>query len=119
MTATTWGNRYRRAPWVRRIALLALVALQVCVAALPLTEAHRGSLVTHAEPDGAAHKFAVHDDANCAACSVRSLHAAPAVLSRLRPESPRHFGTPVQHMSVVRSWTGDPANPSRAPPAIG
>ena len=119
MSAVPPLGLHRRPSWVKRLALLGLFGLQVGVAASAVLEPNHRSPVTHVEQNGTAHHFLVHDDAKCAACSVRSLHAAPAMQARLEVSRTRLDILPVRHAAQVRSRDDDRANPSRAPPTIG
>ena len=117
-TATSLNTR-RRTPWVKRVALLGLLGLQVAVAASPLLESNHRSLVTHIEQDGTTHRFVAHDEATCAACAIRLIHAAAA------PQTPlavliasAHF-VPARRIVAAPRRSLDPTNPSRAPPTVG
>src|ERR1039457_3568584 len=64
--------------WRRKIALVALFALQGAIAVSPLLETtEKGRLGAHTEEQGARHKYQ-HDEATCAVCSVRAMHSSPA-----------------------------------------
>ena len=119
MVAPSLPNRNRRQSRLKRVAFLGLLGLQVAVAATPLTEPHQGSLVTHAERDGAAHHFVVHNDATCAACSVRSLHASPSDAAAMRAFALQQHVVPVHVEAAAPSRDDTAANPSRAPPRRG
>ena len=68
----------RQSGWPRKLVLAVLFALQGAITFAPLLEvSERGRLGAHAEERGAQHKYQ-HDEATCAVCAVRSLHAAPA-----------------------------------------
>jgi hypothetical protein len=68
----------RQSGWHRKLVLAVLFALQGAITFAPLLEvSERGRLGAHAEERGAQHKYQ-HDEATCAVCAVRSLHAAPA-----------------------------------------
>jgi hypothetical protein len=104
---------------IRRVVALALFALQGAVALSPAVE--RGQTErpqTHVEERGAVHPFA-HDDATCALCSVRSMHAAvPARPSGVvSPPGLQRLLTLVA--LVAPAPDGGPSNLSRAPPSVG
>jgi hypothetical protein len=67
----------RQSGWHRKLVLAVLFALQGAITFAPLLEAsERGRMGAHAEEQGARHKYQ-HNEATCAVCAVRSLHAAP------------------------------------------
>jgi len=66
----------RHTAWYRQFALVLLFALQGAITLSPLIEpSEKGRMGAHAEERGAQHKYQ-HDEATCAVCAVRSLHAA-------------------------------------------
>jgi hypothetical protein len=66
----------RHTAWYRQLALVLLFALQGAITLSPLIEpSEKGRMGAHAEERGARHKYQ-HDEATCAVCAVRSLHAA-------------------------------------------
>lgn len=107
-----------RMPLMRRLALVALVALQGMVTLAPLMEAHHEAPESHVEQTGASHIFVVHNEATCAVCTLRSIRVLPSHASTLVPAvAPGIFALSRAAVSVV---TRDgAAHASRAPPAIG
>jgi hypothetical protein len=68
----------RHGGWHRKLALGVMLVLQGAIALSPLLEVtERARMGAHAEERGAQHKYQ-HDEATCALCGVRSLHAAPS-----------------------------------------
>ena len=64
--------------WPRLLISLALFFVQGTVALTPLTEARQGiGAAAHVEASNRGHHYA-HNDANCAFCVARSIHATTA-----------------------------------------
>ena len=112
------SNRTGPTAWARRVALFALIALEMAVTLSPLLEPHHEAAETHIEQSGTAHHFLVHNEATCAVCTLRSMGALPVV-----PEVPIASAVPVmpprarQYVAVVSR--GATAHGSRAPPVVG
>ena len=103
-----------------RVAVaLALLALQGAVALSPLAESvHTDRPQVHVEQRGATHPFA-HNEATCALCAVRSMHAAVQARAFGDAMAPRHEGAIVLVTRDVPSLDDGPTNLSRAPPLAG
>ncbi|MHB1312570.1 MAG: hypothetical protein ACYC3L_11200 [Gemmatimonadaceae bacterium] len=109
----------RRRHRLRRIAALALFALQGAVALSPIAEpVHTGRPVAHVEEQGSTHVYS-HDESTCAVCIVGSLHA-------LVPGGTAGIATPPGRHDVLSLVSRAapapdvvPANHSRAPPLAG
>jgi hypothetical protein len=101
-----------------RIAAALAFVTQVGVLAADVAEGSHGvGSAAHVERSGTARHYA-HDDATCAACAVRSLHAsAPSNPSRA-PEGTRE--SRASDARVVRPAVLDQHSPrlSRAPPSM-
>ena len=110
---------FRRArQWRSRSVSLLLFALQGVIVLSPVWEPHDQSTPrAHAEQPGTRH-VAVHNESNCAVCSVRSMHAAvaPAVF----PEIVFVQWRPVTGLATlaVPSCDGALSHLSRAPPLL-
>ena len=111
--------RRTRSTWLaRRVALFALLALELAVAFGPILEPHHEATETHIERTGTTHHFLVHNDATCAICALRSIRSLPStgriVVPTAAPAGLRLAPafTPV----IARSRA---ANSSRAPPVTG
>jgi hypothetical protein len=102
----------------RRIALFALLALELVVALAPLMEPTHEATASHVEQTGTRHHFLVHDDANCAVCTLRSITALPRGHAVLLPTAAQAFVAPVR-VNVATTTGANAANPSRAPPTAG
>ncbi len=102
----------------RRIALFALVALELVVALAPLLEPTHEATAPHVEQTGTLHDFLVHDDANCAVCTLRSITALPMGSAVVLPAASPHFVANARVHFTMITRTGA-ANPSRAPPIAG
>jgi hypothetical protein len=104
---------------IRRVVALALFALQGAVALSPVVERGQSERPqTHVEERGAVHPFA-HNDATCALCSVRSMHAAVAARPSGLVAAPRQHGLMTLVALVAPTPDGGPSNLSRAPPSFG
>jgi hypothetical protein len=104
--------------WPRRVAALALLALQGGIAASPLLEL-RGerTMGVHVEASGARH-IDVHSESTCALCAARSLHAVASA-----PPEPELGAAPRMVVAAIRAGAPVSAGStrtlrSRAPPAI-
>ena len=111
--------RRRRTGWIKRLPIVGLLLIQVGVAASPLLEPHHGSLVGHVEQDGATHRFVVHNEATCAVCAVRLLHASAPDQSPVPLMVVHAHFVATGHLVAAPSREQDPTNPSRAPPTNG
>ena len=101
----------------RRLLAVGLLALHGGIVTSPLWETHTIKRVgVHAEQHGARH-VGMHDEATCAVCAVRSLHAAPAD----RPEPVARFAplpaTAVVTVGSAQSHDAADTGLPRAPPA--
>lgn len=113
--------RFRRSgpTWLaRRVALFALLALELAVAFGPILEPHHEATQTHIEQTGTTHHYLVHDDETCAICTLRSLRSLPSsgriVVPAAAPAKLRR--TPAVTPALARYRA---ANSSRAPPVTG
>ena len=110
---------FRRArQWRSRSVSLLLFALQGVIALSPVWEPQEQSTPrAHAEQPGTRH-VAVHNEANCAVCSVRSMHASvpPAVFPAIVFVQWR----PVAGLTAIAlsSCDGALSHLSRAPPLL-
>ncbi len=102
----------------RRIALLALLALELVVAVAPLMEPTHEATPSHVERTGTRHHFLVHDDANCAVCTLRSIAALPRGRAAIHPITHPQFAAVARTPAIVTRVRAA-ANPSRAPPIAG
>lgn len=104
--------------WPRRLAALALVALQGGIAAAPLLEL-RGerTIGVHVEERGTRH-VDVHSESTCALCAARSLHAVASA-----PPEPELAAAPRLVVEALRASrapfrASDRTVRSRAPPVV-
>lgn len=97
-------------------ALLAMFAQSV-VAVAPLAEGRTARMSSHVESHGSASHF-THNEANCAACQARSLHAA-APWTKRAPVAGQQMSVSRPHATVVivSADHSPQANP-RAPPTL-
>jgi hypothetical protein len=97
-------------------ALLAMFAQSV-VAVAPLAEGRTARMSSHVESHGTPSHF-THNEANCAACQARSLHASsPTSEHPPIPEKPAAISRPSATVLVVSAEQSPQANP-RAPPTL-
>ena len=102
----------------RRIALLALLVLEVTIALAPLMEPHHSAPESHIEPTGTSHVFVVHNDATCPVCTLRSIRALPSTATvPIATSAPTHFARTRDYVSVVTR--DEAAHSTRAPPVTG
>jgi len=109
-----------RAPETRLGLLLwvALVVVQVVMALTPLVEARGGAGASaHVEARGDARHYG-HADANCAFCTVRTIHAAVAVSCAKLPRGEGLSATIVALALLDPSADAFHSNFSRAPPLV-
>lgn len=102
----------------RQIALFALLALELVVAFAPLLEPTHEATASHVEQTGTLHHYLVHDEANCAVCTLRSITALPTARAAVVPVAPQQFVALAPVHFTVTPGT-EAANPSRAPPIAG
>ncbi len=108
----------RRFGWRRRVAFVALFALQGAIALSPLLDARDDKGIgMHIENRGTRHAY-MHNEATCAVCSVRSLHSTVPFVAA--PPA-----TEMHHETVAATPQGEaPDRPdvgtrhSRAPPPV-
>jgi hypothetical protein len=104
--------------WVRRTALLALIALEMAVAISPLLEPHHVAPETHIEQSGATHHFLVHNDSTCPVCALRSMGQLPSRVSVvIATAAPSYLATQLEY-GILRS-RDEAAHAPRAPPIAG
>ncbi|MDE3172002.1 MAG: hypothetical protein KGN74_02915 [Gemmatimonadota bacterium] len=111
--------RRTRSIWLaRRVALFALLALELAAAIGPILEPHHEASETHIEQTGTTHHFLVHDAQTCAICALRSIRSLPSTGRVLVPgAAPARLRlTPAFMPAVARDRA---ANSSRAPPVTG
>ena len=107
----------RLSAWYRQLALVLLFALQGAITLSPLIEpSERGRMGAHAEERGAQHKYQ-HDEATCAVCAVRSLHAA-AAQSSVPVISERVHTAAALNTPVAPARRADATLLPRAPPQL-
>jgi hypothetical protein len=110
-------NGARPTRLTRRIALLALLALEFTIALAPLMEPHHSAPVSHIEATGTSHVFVVHSEATCPVCTLRSIRALPTTTPPdIVGSAPAHFARSREYVSVVTR--DEAAHSTRAPPAI-
>lgn len=100
----------------RRIALLALMVVELMIAFAPLMEPHHSAPESHIEPTGTTHVYVVHDEATCPVCTLRSVRALPSTASTdVFTSAPAPFDTARHYVAVVTR--DEAAHSTRAPPA--
>jgi hypothetical protein len=117
MTGVFRSNRSHPTRLARRVALLALMVLEITIALAPLMEPHHAAPESHIEPTGTTHIYLVHDEATCPVCTLRSIRALPSTASaELFTLTPAPFtGSRHWHSVVTRDGA---AHSTRAPPAL-
>jgi hypothetical protein len=104
--------------WARRIALFALIALEMAIVVSPLLEPHHTAPETHVEQSGATHHFVVHNEATCAICTLRSMGQLPAAAPLpLSGTAPIVVAGAREHVTVLSR--DEVAHSPRAPPVLG
>jgi hypothetical protein len=110
------GLTPRKRERFRRVAALALFALQGAVALSPMVDPVQANRPqTHVEERGAVHPYA-HDEAKCALCAARSMHAAVPARSYSIPASTGQQGAQLLVSLSAPTPDAGPTNLSRAPP---
>ncbi len=118
MPAAFRFRRSRPTRLARRVALFALLALELAVAFGPILEPHHEATETHIEQTGTTHHYLVHNEDTCVFCALRTMGQLPAhaqvLISAAAP------------MGMIRAAEFAPAatrdlvaNSSRAPPVTG
>ncbi|HEY4306712.1 MAG TPA: hypothetical protein VGM82_19740 [Gemmatimonadaceae bacterium] len=97
-------------------ALLAMFAQSV-VAVAPLAEGRTARMSSHVESHGSASHF-THNEANCAACQARSLHAAAPGAKRAPIAEQHATGSRPRATVIVLSADLSPQANPRAPPTL-
>jgi hypothetical protein len=103
--------------WHRRLSALLMLVLQCGMAMAPMAEREGRRTVTHVEQQGTRHAQ-LHNEATCALCAVRSLHATVLQASRTLTVLVATAQLVSAPRTVLTSRDPPPSNASRAPPPL-
>jgi hypothetical protein len=112
------STRHGPTTWARRVALLALTALEMAIVVSPLIESHHEAPETHAEQSGTTHHFLVHNEATCAVCTLRSMGQLPASAGEA-VATPAPVPAAPERVYLAAPVRDAVAHAPRAPPALG